>query len=194
MPKKEKKKIIKLNTFELEEILKERTKKSEVNKKEIKPKTKSLKEIKPINVDTFQNFFYPRSKFTAPVLNQIEQSQEIINLERGISNSPKPTLTNNQEDQFKYSGITAAGDEKKYLASSAHMTTQTAQVDITKIGREKAKVQEAQFMQAPELQGIQSPQWEKYASPEFVDTRNLGKENQFERKTERKRMDYEPLH
>lgn len=185
-----KKVTIKLNDFELEEILKENKEKS---KQEI-TKTKSLKEIKQIDVDTFQEFFYPRSKFTAPVLNQIEQFQETISLEQGVSNSPVINSTNNKEDQFKYSGINAGEGEKKYITSSAQMRSQVAQVDLSKIGREKNKMQEVQFMQAPELQGIQNPDQEKYTLPGFTDIQNLGKGKQFERKPEPKKMDYEPLH
>ncbi len=192
-PKKDNLKNKKEKDEELEEILEE-VKEDEKSRKDLKPKIKSLKEIKQIDVDTFQDFFSPRSRFTAPVLNQIGQFQETVSLEQGVSSSPTVNSANNKEDQFRYSGINAGKDEKKYIASSAHMRGQTAQVDLNKIGREKNKIQEVQFMQSPELQGIQNSDQEKYTPPEFVDIQNLGKGNQFERKPERKTMDYEPLH
>lgn len=79
---REKKEIIKLKDFELEEILKENKEKS---KQEI-TKIKSLKEIKPIDLDTFQEFLQISNKLSPPVLNKIETFQEIINLEKGIEN------------------------------------------------------------------------------------------------------------
>jgi len=156
-------------------------------------KKKSLKKIKPIDLDTFQEFLQMPDELTSPVLEQVEQAPETTTLEQWASTGSPTQTQNNEEDPFKYSAGNSEEDTKKYMASNSQITSEAAGFDPTKLGREKTKIQEVGFIHSEE----QTPglDQEKYVVPDRTDTKELGKENPFQtRETKGKKMDYEPLH
>jgi len=186
---------------ELEDLLEEEPEELEIKKDEKAPVDfsssgkvkKSLKKIKPIDVDTFEEFFDTTPKSTAPVLDQVEQAQEVITLEQGVEAGPAPATSTNSDDPFKYDIGSKREEKQTYIASSSHMTSETTRFDPTKIGREKPQTPEVGFIHSEGKQN--SLNTERYTVPDRVDTRELGKENSFQaREIEGKKMDYEPLH
>lgn len=163
---------------------------SEELEKKIISEKKEIKKIKQIDLNKFQEFFF-QSQSKAPVLQKIEQVQEIATLEREVASAPKQT--NFKEEGFKYNASKEENQETKYSADKNPLGP--ARVDTQKLGRDNPliKTQETQFMNA--VPTIDSPFMEKYEIAKRDDVQKLGKENPFEQKfSEVKRVKYEPLH
>lgn len=147
---------------------------SEISEEEIKNK---------VSEKDFESFIQtPEIESKSPVLDQVEESENVTNLEQFVVDAPAPSLNKKSEnDPFKYSA-SAEDNEAKYTSSEQVKTQGFHTQSSLKVRRSLMETMPSAQTQFQPLHDFENQSQEKYISPEKVQERDIGK-NPFEPKT-----------